>query len=323
MSGLRILVAGGAGFIGTVLVHKLCGLGHELTIFDKRPTINPPCRAIIGDVRDLAALTEAVRGHDVIYNLAAEHRDDVHPLNLYEEVNVGGARNVCEAAARTGIACIVFTSSVAVYGDSPTELTEDRPHNWINEYGRTKSLAEEVYCDWQRAAPDRRLMIVRPTVVFGPRNRGNVFNLVNQIGSGRFLMIGSGTNCKSMAYIDNVADYLVHILAQGSGVHIWNYTDKPDFNMNELVAFVRSEFGHSRSVGLCVPSILAAPLGVFADVAAGLLHRNLPISSVRIKKFQANTQIAGEKAFATGFKPQVGLKEGLRRMIKAEFGTQG
>lgn len=73
-------------------------------------------------------------------------------------------------------------------------------------------------------------------MVFGEQNRGNVYNLLRQIASGKFIMIGSGQNRKSMAYVENVAAFIEHALGFGPGVHIYNYIDKPDFDMNTLVA---------------------------------------------------------------------------------------
>ena len=78
----------------------------------------------------------------------------------------------------------------------------------------------------------RSLVIVRPTVVFGEGNRGNVYNLLRQIASRRFLMFGDGRNKKSMAYVENVAAFIEYSLSFKKGVHIYNYIDKPDFDMN-------------------------------------------------------------------------------------------
>jgi nucleoside-diphosphate-sugar epimerase len=269
-------------------------------------------------VRDLDALIRAARGHDVIYNLAAEHRDDVRPPRLYHEVNVDGAKNTCLAAERTGIRSIVFTSSVAVYGESDRKLTEEDAHAPINDYGSTKSLAEEVYRAWAKGGADRTLVIVRPAVVFGPSNRGNVYSLVSLVASGWFFMVGAGTNRKSMAYVENVADFLVHIVRLPAGAYVFNYADEPDLTMNELVCFVREEFGRGPQAPR-VPVPLAYAIASGADVIARMLGVRLAVSTIRLQKFRANTQVDSARAIASGFVPRVDLKEGLRRMITPEF----
>jgi len=314
----KALIIGGAGFIGATLLERLSRAKVDATVFDKRPPAQTLFPFIEGDVRDAEALARAARGHDVIYNLAAEHRDDVRPKSLYYDVNVRGAENTCLAAERAGIHAIVFTSSVAVYGESDRKLHEDDPHVPINEYGRTKSLAERVYLEWARTRPERKLVIVRPAVVFGPANRGNVYSLVSLVASGRFFMVGDGTNRKSMAYVENVADFLAHVVSLPAGVNVLNYADGPDLTMNELVGCVRQEFGRAPQAPR-VPVPLAVAIASGADVIAFLLNLQLPISMIRLKKFRANTQIDSSRAMASGFIPKVELKEGLRRMITPEF----
>lgn len=94
------------------------------------------------------------------------------------------------ACSELGIDKIIFTSSVAVYGFTPKGADESKELNPFNYYGRTKMLAEEVYRKWQTEDKMRPLVIVRPTVVFSERNRGNVYNLLKHIASGHFVMVG-------------------------------------------------------------------------------------------------------------------------------------
>ena len=110
---MTLAIIGGSGFIGTRLCKRLQGDGIEFTIVDKVLSKTFPERTVQCDIRNLDELSKKLSG-DVIINLAAEHRDDVTPRSLYDEVNVQGAKNVCEAAERNHIDTIVFTSSVAV-----------------------------------------------------------------------------------------------------------------------------------------------------------------------------------------------------------------
>ena len=99
--------------------------------------------------------------------------------SLYDEVNVEGARNICAIAREKGIKTIVFTSTVAVYGFAPIGTNECGEIAPFNDYGRTKYEAEQVFKAWQAENPEKRtLIIIRPTVVFGEQNRGNVYNLL-------------------------------------------------------------------------------------------------------------------------------------------------
>lgn len=316
----KITVIGGSGFIGSRLVTRLLAAGHSVRIIDKSQSETHPDIVTLCDVRDLEGLTSACEGSEVIYNLAAEHRDDVRPLSLYDEVNVGGARNVCEVAERLGVPRMIFSSSVAIYGFSQGKGDESSPKEPFNDYGRTKLEAEAVYEKWLVGGPERSLFVVRPTVVFGEKNRGNVYNLLRQIVSGAFLMIGDGTNRKSMAYVENIAAFLEFGLRSGAGHHVYNYVDKPDYDMNRLVATIRKTVGKRESAGLRLPYWAGYGAGLIADAVAALIRRPLPLSRIRVEKFCASTSFASDKAFGTGFKAPVSLDAALVRTIETEFG---
>ena len=218
----KIAIVGGAGFVGTRLAARLDFGATLYSIFDI-DTSNALGRQIVSvDVENQASL-RPLTTHTCIINLAAVHRDDVRPLSRYDNVNVQGAVNVCEAAREHGINKIIFTSSVAIYGFSAPDTDESGEPNYFNDYGRTKYFAEQIYKEWQVEDPENRtLIIVRPTVIFGEGNRGNVFNLLKQIASGRFMMFGNGKNKKSMAYVENVVAFLEYSLSFKPGLHIYN-----------------------------------------------------------------------------------------------------
>jgi nucleoside-diphosphate-sugar epimerase len=157
-------------------------------------------------------LKKAFISFDIVISFAAEHRDDVTPKSQYDDVNVTGAENVCTVCTKLGIKKIIFTSSVAVYGFAPVGTDETGKINYFNDYGRTKWLAEEKYRNWLKSDSENSLTIIRPTVIFGEQNRGNVYNLLRQIASGKFLMVGNGKNVKSMAYVENVAAFIEYNL---------------------------------------------------------------------------------------------------------------
>jgi nucleoside-diphosphate-sugar epimerase len=314
----RILILGGSGFIGSRLAALLRSSGASVKVGDIRPPQFAEEPWSYCDVRDQQSIVELARETDILINLAAEHRDDVRPLSRYRETNVDGAKHVCAAASQLGIRKVLFASSVAVYGFQSHPVEENGPFSPFNEYGKTKLEAEGVYRAWAAEDPSRTLVIVRPTVVFGEDNRGNVYNLLRQIASGRFLMVGKGANRKSMAYVGNVAAFLLHVLASAPGVHVFNYADTPDMNTRDLVAHVRRSMSKSGKVPT-LPYPLALGCGHALDVLARLSGRSFPISAVRIQKFCADTRVRANKAAQTGFVPPYSLAEGLTRTIHHEF----
>ncbi len=374
---MKILVTGGSGFIGTYLISDLLKEGHKVVIYDKVQSEAYPDLCIVGDVLDKKKLANSMRGMDAVYHLAAEHRDDVRPVSLYEEVNVGGARNVVHGLEKNGINMLIFTSTVALYGLNLNNPNEGSPAKPFNDYSRSKYEAELVFNEWADADNARCLVIVRPTVIFGEGNRGNVYNLLSQIASQKFIMVGNGKNKKSMGYVRNLSKFLVFLLTnmrslknihfcsssrkakilntdihdevfrglkfesdadtlvkhqrsigqKGAfckgltdlGAHVYNYADKPDFNMEELVCLVLKALGNGRKANFRLPYGVGLLGGYAFDLLAKLTGKTYPISSIRIKKFCADTIISAEKLKQTGFTPPYSLAEGLNRTIASEF----
>jgi nucleoside-diphosphate-sugar epimerase len=315
----NIHVIGGSGFIGTCLVGQLLAAGHKVAIVDKATSRKYPELCVLADVRDLPALTKALEGAEVVYNLAAEHKDNVDPKSLYDDVNVQGARNVCAAMEANGITRLLFTSSVAVYGFAPRGTGEAGAINHFNDYGRTKWEAEEVYRGWLSRGAGRSLVVIRPTVVFGENNRGNVYNLFHQMAEGAFMMIGKGTNVKSMAYVANIAGFLGWCLRLPAGEHLYNYVDKPDADMNSLVLKVHRTIGQPERIGIRVPYWIGYSGGLCFDLLAKIVRRKFPISAIRVKKFCSDSQFGSRVWSDTDYRPVVSLEEGIERTLRYEF----
>ncbi|BDT74695.1 NAD-dependent epimerase/dehydratase family protein [Polynucleobacter sp. KF022] len=316
---MKINIIGGSGFIGTRLSNILIGKNLPFTIIDKVVGFSFPERTRKADIRSLEDLRRSIDRDAVLINLAAEHRDDVSPPSLYDAVNVQGARNLCEIATETAVKKIIFTSSVAVYGFAPLGTDEAGAILPFNDYGRTKWEAEEIYKRWQSEDPkNRTLVIIRPTVVFGERNRGNVFNLLRQIALGKFVMVGDGFNRKSMAYVENVAAFLEHSLVFKPGIHIYNYSDKPDFTMNSLITHVNNLLGRPSKIKFRLPFFLGLLVGSGFDLVAKFTGKKFPISAIRVKKFCSNS-VYESSIKTTGFIPPVSLIEAIERTVNFEF----
>lgn len=314
----EVVVFGGSGFIGS----RLCSLldTDSFKILDKQSGSKYPDLTEIVDVRNVDDVVSHSSGARCIVNLAAEHKDNVAPSSLYYDVNVDGAKHICEASEKNGVEKIVFTSTVAVYGLNKVNPDEQHAIGPFNHYGKSKYQAEEVFTEWQEKDPENRsLVIIRPTVVFGENNRGNVYNLLKQISSGKFLRIGKGENKKSMAYVGNVAAFLKHCVDEmPSGIHIFNYVDTPDLTTNELIK-VCEEALSKNTPKVKIPYGMGLLAGYGFDVLAKVTGKELPVSSVRIRKFCATTQFNASKAHGTGFKPPYTLREGLDNTLKHEF----
>lgn len=320
----KICIIGGSGFVGTRLIDRLLISGDNSSVInlDKVMSRRHPQLTMLADVRSPEQLAQIPHGA-VLVNLAAEHRDDVRPLSLYHDVNVQGVDNLCQMARQRDVRTIVFTSSVAVYGFAELGTDEHGTISPFNDYGKTKYEAEQLLRAWQLEAPaERTLVIVRPTVIFGENNRGNVYNLLRQIASGKFVMVGSGENRKSMAYVENVAAFIEFTLSEMQpGVHCFNYIDKPDFSMNTLVAKVNGLLGRAETIKWRMPFAMGFAIGKLFDGVSMLTGKRFPISAIRVKKFCANSVYA-TSVDGTNFKRPVSIEEALKRTVKYEFVEQ-
>lgn len=318
---MKISIIGGSGFVGTRLIELLKEepKKYECKNIDLLPSHFHNELTVLGDVRDLTRMEEELKGSDLVILLAAQHRDDVSPTSLYYSTNVEGMKNTLKAMEANGVKRLIFFSSVAVYGLNKDNPDESHAPDPFNHYGKSKLEAETVAREWWESHQDWNINIVRPTVIFGERNRGNVYNLLRQISSGRFLMVGKGENYKSMAYVGNIAAFVRFLIEnEKEGYNVFNYVDKPDKNMNELVATV------SQVMGKHIPSThypfwLGMLGGYGFDLLAKITRKKLTISSVRVKKFCATTKFDATKAHTSGFNPPYSIDKGLQQTLEFEF----
>ena len=316
----KITIIGGSGFVGTRLIQAYGNqTEYEIQNIDKKTSYFYNNKTKIADIRNKNDLDVLLKDTDVVVLLAAEHKDNVTPTSLYYDVNVEGMHNVLWAMEQNNIKHIVFTSSVAVYGLNKINPNEEHHTDPFNHYGKSKWQAELLLQDWYKKHPDWNINIIRPTVIFGERNRGNVYNLLKQIASGRFLMVGNGKNKKSMAYVGNVVSFIQFIInKQNSGYNVYNYIDKPDMTINELVNVVGITL-NKKIPSVHLPYFMGMLGGYCLDTLSFITKKEFPISSIRIKKFCATTQYDSTKVKNTGFIPPFSLEEGLQNTLISEF----
>lgn len=313
----KISIIGGSGFVGTNLCHLLNRKNWDFEILDLNISKQFPNKHKFADVRSLTSLCNTITG-DIVINLAAVHVDNINDNSEYQKTNIDGAKNVAKVCTEIGIQKIIFTSTVAVYGFADSEIDENGKINPFNEYGRTKFEAEECLRKWQKEG-NNKLMIIRPTVIFGEGNRGNVYNLFNQIASKKFLMVGKGRNKKSMAYVGNIVAFLEECILSNKNYGLYNYADFPDLTMNELVRQIRYKLMGKDDVGIRLPYCLGLLLGHCVDFIAKMSGKKFPVSAIRVKKFVSSTNFKSNSVFLNDFGAPYTLTEGINRTLDSEF----
>jgi nucleoside-diphosphate-sugar epimerase len=312
-----ILLTGNAGFIGRYLTTALLKSGNEIRGLDINPRkdIERGLTQIDGNILDKETVRKAMTGAESVIHLAAEHKDFGLVKEQYYKTNVEGTKVLLNIAAKTGVAKFVFYSSVAVYGaqSSTTEETTPLPSN---PYGASKFAAEKEVIRWAEEDKRRTAIIVRPTVVFGPNSKANIFRLIRQICDGKFIMVGNGDNIKSVAYVENLVDATFYLMDHCStGINIYNYADEPHMQTRELVSMIRTVAGR-KSSKFYIPLNLAVAGGFGFDILGKITGIDFPINTARMRKFTMPTYHQAAKIRSFGFKPQFSIETGLQRHIE-------
>ena len=314
----RLSVIGGAGFIGSHLCKQLENLNIDFEIIDLKKSNDFPQKSIVSDIRNLNSLRQSING-DVVIHLAAVHTDDIKDKSVYFETNVEGTRNILKVCNEKKIRSVIFTSSVAVYGfthDNANETSQTKPFNF---YGESKLEAEKLFANWYKNNNlNKNLIIIRPTVIFGENNRGNLFKLMQSIYLRKFIMIGSGKNIKSIGYVKNLVDFIIYCLDM-KNFSLFNYVDKPDLTVFELIKTITLNFNYKFRPFFKIPYFIAFAILSLLEPLTNVMRLKLPISLIRLKKFCSTTQFSSEKISQTSFKPKYSIKQGIENTIKFEF----
>ena len=264
----KVIIFGGTGFIGVFFAKFLVDSGFSdiiylvdiQTIEEKRikvreRLINFDSRIIFvkQDVRQSINLAESLGDIDLIINLAAVHREPGHEDHEYFETNILGATNICSFAEEVGCNSIIFTSSISPYGVGESVRDESTLPIPVTAYGSSKLVAEKIHQIWQaKDIINRRLIIVRPGVVFGPGEGGNVSRLIRAVIHRYFFFMGNESTRKAGVYVKELCNAMWWVLQQQNKnketVSLFNMTMNPGPSIGEYVKAVCNTQGIKRYV---------------------------------------------------------------------------
>lgn len=302
------LIFGGSGFIG----HHLAGLINKTKegtplVFDIEKAITESTYFEIIDVRKEIETSYKPSSSDVVFNLAAVHRTPGHPSNEYFETNLLGAENVCNYARKHGIKTIVFTSSIATYGTYESQKTEETTPMPDIPYGISKLTAEYIHKLWQQEDPkNRKLIIVRPGVVFGEHEKGNFTRLINSIAKKRFFYPGRKDTIKACIYVKDLVDAMFYLVEnEENGISTYNMTYEPAPSIEKICSVI-SKQGKLSLPKTKLPSFILLMISkvVYSIIKKESFHPD------RVKKLMISNDINGTK-LNTIYNLKYGLDKGI------------
>src|SRR5713226_5052329 len=267
---MRILVTGGAGFIGSHLVEKLLSLGHEVAILDvfndfydpqiKRENITAVSKDVAIhhlDLRDSAAVRNLFHREkfEAIAHLAARAgvRPSIQNPQLYYDTSVYGTLHLLDAARVTGVERFIFASSSSVYGNSKTvPFSEDRQLiQTLSPYGATK-IAGEFLCSTYSHLYGMRVVALRYFTVYGPRQRPDlaIHQFTRRIHAGKPIdQFGDGTTRRDYTYIDDIIQGTMAALNYtGSLFDIFNLGESETIQLKDLISAIENALGKKAKI---------------------------------------------------------------------------
>jgi nucleoside-diphosphate-sugar epimerase len=325
-----VVLFGGTGFIGTHLAQHL--LQHKLaeTIFlvDLNQPLNVPYAQLLRcglesgrvvfvkhDVRKPVPPGLLPEQADLIFNLAAVHREPGHRVREYFETNLLGAENVCAWASKVGCETLVFTSSISPYGPSEERMTEASLPAPETAYGSSKLVAEKIHMGWQTAQEGRKLLVLRPGVVFGAGEGGNVTRLVRSLVEGYFVYLGNRQTIKAAGYVKELCRATMFSLdamrTTGTNKLLINFTMDPPPTVEELADAIMRAIGKTRRPLSVQPNLLLGltyPLFV-VERTFGI---KFPINAVRVRKLVRSNNVWPEQLKSLGYVYSYTLESAFR-----------
>ena len=292
---MESIIVGGSGFIGQHLISILDMHFINLDIVEKGNNYK------YCDVRNLIDINLSNKPK-VIYNLAAVHKTPGHLNYDYFETNIKGAENVCDFARNNKINIIVFTSSIAPYGASEEIKKETSLPMPNTPYGISKLVAEEIHKRWQAEIPDKRkLIILRPGVVFGQNEGGNFTRLYQAMSKGFFFYPGRKDTKKACIYVKDLITKMIEMVEKTKpGVHIYNMCYPEPYSLEEICETMAT-IAQIKPPKFLIPAwFLKFVAFILFNVGRLVGKKIMGIHPDRINKLLISTNINGNKLLENG-----------------------
>lgn len=322
---MNYIIFGGSGFIGTHFIHLLKAecVKESDKIYDL-DIVMPGEEGVVPGIVEKNEGVEYIRldvrkpfdfdftptPDDIIFNLAAVHRTPGHADYEYFETNIRGAENVTAFAEKHNIKKILFTSSIAPYGPGEDEKEETTLPTPESAYGISKLVAEKIHEKWQVQDKTRELTIVRPGIVYGKGEHGNMTRLYKGQKGHYFVYTGRKDTIKASIYVKELCLFFKYRMIDNDfpGCDLYNCTFEPAYNIQQICETMQKATGMKRHIPLIPGGLLMTAARILGPIGG----KKVGIHPARVKKLMVSTNISGVKLSKSGYKFHYTLEESFK-----------
>ncbi len=315
-----ILVTGATGLVGRAVAHALVANGQNVRLharnhdslchlFSEKSEIEFASLDLETATRaDYRKLVQGCRG--IVHAAALVHKPN-SDKNAYERLNIEPTRLLAGAAQLEGTSHFIFLSTSAVYGSGPFEnVDENAQTNPDTLYGQSKLSCERLLSE---LSPCSSTLVLRPSLVFGEGDRGNMLSLIKQVRRKMYFHIGAGDTRKSLIYSGDIARAIVLLLERGpTGFEIFNIANESAPTVRNIAESIAEASGQSTSILALPPPVV----NVVASAASAFLGRRSPLTPDKVAKLRCPTTVCVNKLRqVVGFQSSYSLVDGIKKEI--------
>jgi nucleoside-diphosphate-sugar epimerase len=320
----KVLVTGATGFVGTHFIPRLYEENWEIVTALREPLqlaeLLQTASVVIGDICESTNWSTALQNVDTVVHLAARAhllRDNAaNPEAEFLRINTAGTENLARAAITAGVKHFVLVSSIgAMTTLSQDVLTEQSPCRPDTLYGRSKLKAEQRLIELAQNS-SMTWTILRPTLVYGRGNPGNMDRLIKLVNSGLPIPLGSIHNHRSFIYVGNLVDAITCVMTHPKAKNqIFLCSDGHDLSTPELIRYIAHAGGHPCRLWPLPVSLLRVA-GKLGDFAQNISGRSLSLNTEVLDRLLGSLSVDNHKLCADlDWHPPFSIEEGLKTLF--------
>lgn len=300
---MKLLITGSEGFVGSMLVEKFLQLGYNVIGIDRvKTSMNNYEFHKLDMVNNIKLYPTS---YDLVIHCAAAKGDwNISNVQFYQD-NITATQNLITYLRKCNINRIIHFSTVAIYSRISNEQSERAEIKPDSIYGQTKLDSELLMRDYAIKA-GIQTTILRPSVIYGPNNYANMFNLIKQLDSPFNFQINPNGIIKSHVSVRNVVDVVVRFSDFSNllgGIEIFNLTERPYNNLNSLIKIICDELGVNQPKINLPIWLVAIPFGIL-QLYGTIVKKDTGFTLDRLRKFTTSTHYTSEKLWT-----QIGIQK--------------